>query len=86
MIIKNVLNVFGIQLKDKSPPGYDTNAYFEQHFQAKQKLFVLINARHQSLSYNLHHWNLTYKIPQMLPDQNVLMIYPEQTDLINSTP
>lgn len=85
LIVKKRFKRFGIQLKDKSP-GYDTNAYFEQHFQTKQKLFVLINARHQSLSYNLHHWNLTYKIPQMLPDQNVLMIYPEQTDLINSTP
>lgn len=84
-ILRKRFKQFGIQLKDKSL-GYNTDAYFEQHFQSKQKLFVLINARQQSLSYNLHHWNLTYKIPQLLPDENVLMIYPEQADLFISTP
>lgn len=84
-IIKKRFKQFGIQLKEKSQE-YDAIDYFAQHLQSKQKLFVLINARPQSLSYNLAHWNLTYKIPQLLPEQNVLMIYPEQTDLVVSTP
>jgi Kef-type K+ transport system membrane component KefB len=83
--IKQQFKFYGIQLKDQNN-GYNTDDFLAQHQQTKQKLFVLINARQNSLSYNLHHWNLTYKIPQLLPDQNVLMIYPKQSDLMIPAP
>jgi len=70
----------GISLKDTGK-DYNPDAYFARKDDNKQELFVMINARKFGVSYDLKHWNLTYKVPQLLPDQNVLMIYPEQAEV-----
>jgi Kef-type K+ transport system membrane component KefB len=80
---KQLLKLFkkrGINLKDTGK-DYDPDAYFARQDDNKQELFVMINARKYGVSYDLKHWNLTYKVPQLLPDQNVLMIYPEQAEV-----
>jgi hypothetical protein len=80
---KQLLKLFkkrGISLKDTGK-DYDPDAYFARQADKKQELFVMINARKFGVSYDLKHWNLTYKVPQLLPDQNVLMIYPEQAEV-----
>ena len=71
----------GISLKDTGK-DYNPDAYFARQDDNKQELFVMINARKFGVSYDLRHWNLTYKVPQLLPNQNVLMIYPEQAEVL----
>lgn len=60
--------------------GYEPDAFFAEASHPKQSLFVMINSRPHSLSYQQRTWKTTFRIPQMLPDQNVLIIFPEQLE------
>lgn len=60
--------------------GYDPETFFAEANNPRQTLFIMINARPHSLSYRQRQWKTIFRIPQLLPEQNVLIIYPEQLE------